>query len=92
MKIEQLTLFELPPPSGVAAARPAESCQTRRNAPRSAPDALRVNWCGEVYALDSRAIDALERDCGPCEDENGVSLWRVLRDIHAHGARNVKFI
>ena len=85
MTIIQPTLFELPPPA-------PESRQRPKNGPRSAPDKMTVKWGGETYALDPGAIDALEKECGPCEDENGVSLWRVLRDIHASGARRIQFI
>lgn len=82
----QPLLFDLPPPSA------PESRQTREKGPTSAPDALNVSWHGQSYALDNAALDALERDCGPCEDENGVSLWRILRDVKASGARRVQFI
>lgn len=82
----QPLLFGLLPPSA------PESPRTRQKRPTSAPDALNVSWHSQSYALDNAALDALERDCGPCEDENGVSLWRILRDIKANGARRVQFI
>ena len=82
----QPTLFELPPPTKV------KPRQMREKRPTIAPDAMRVSWDGETYALDRNAIDALERECGPCENEDGVSLWHILRSIHANGARRVQFI
>lgn len=65
----------------------------KREKPRPAPAELRiVSEDGAERTLTDAEIDAAERVFGPCEDDNGVSLWRVLRDIKANGASRVQFI
>lgn len=32
------------------------------------------------------------RECGPCEDENGVSFWDLLDALKRDGVTNVQFI
>lgn len=53
---------------------------------------LLVYMEGGVSSLLDRDIDALERQLGPCENDHGVSLWRLLREAKKNGARSVSLI
>ena len=53
---------------------------------------LSVEAEGKTYKLSDNDIDHLERTLGPCENDDGVSLWWLLRQLKRDGAKQVKLI
>lgn len=45
-----------------------------------------------VLELGRMDFDALRKDCGACEDENGVSLWTLLEALRRNGVKEVNLI
>lgn len=45
-----------------------------------------------VVALDRMDFAALRKECGDCEDENGVSLWTILESLRGYGVKEVNLI
>lgn len=45
-----------------------------------------------VVELERMDFDALRKECGECEDENGVGLWALLESLRGYGVKEVKLI
>ncbi len=57
--------------------------------PKAKPD--EGGAIGEVE-LERMDFAALRKECGDCEDENGVSLWTVLESLRGYGVKTVHLI
>lgn len=43
-------------------------------------------------ALERVNFAQMREACGPCEDENGVSLWTILEALRGQGVKEVNLI
>ncbi len=57
--------------------------------PKAKPD--EGGAIGEVE-MERMDFAALRKECGDCEDENGVSLWTVLESLRGYGVKTVHLI
>lgn len=47
---------------------------------------------GDIVYLKDMDFDTLRRECGQCEDENGVGLWDLLERLRSDGVSRVHLI
>ncbi len=47
---------------------------------------------GDALDLKDMDFDTLRRECGQCEDENGVGFWDLLERLRSDGVSRVHLI
>ncbi len=77
------------------AAEEIERTRPERTNAKTAPAEkwrIPVEIGGEVRIMTPDALDRAERELGPCENEDGTSLFYVLRDIARHNPKRIILI
>lgn len=62
--------------------------------PKATPPKAKPDGGGAICEVELERMDfaALRKECGDCEDENGVSLWTVLESLRGYGVKTVHLI